>query len=141
MNAPILSPHTPSVGDRRTAPRYLTGGTTAVIGWSEGNEYRTIGAKLIDISVGGFSAYVETFPPRGVAAWLRLDGSNQSRWIKASVIAASKTGLLFSIRRRVRLRFLEACPYDLFKGAIRGFTHEVKHYDQTYEGFDSRYWR
>jgi hypothetical protein len=128
-------------GDRRSAPRYPTRGTAAVIGWAEGEEHRTIVATLLDISMGGVSATVEVFPPRGEAVWLRLDGENPSPWIKASVVEASTTGCLFWARRRVRLRFLENCPYDLFKGAIEGFTHEAHRSPARSEGFHSRDWR
>src|SRR5437660_1546550 len=82
-------------GDRRTAPRYVTQGTAAIISWAVGQEYCTIPARLIDISLGGFSAWVETFPPRGEAVWLRLEGEAPSPWIKASVIEANTTGYLF----------------------------------------------
>jgi hypothetical protein len=141
MNAPNPSERRAPDGDRRVAPRYPTGGTPAVIGWSEGDEYRTVAARLIDLSVGGLSAYVEAFPPRGVPVWFRLDGEKPSQWLKAAVITTIKTGCLIWVRRRVRLRFLEACTYDLFKGAIDGFTHEDDHRNQKFEGFDGRYWR
>jgi hypothetical protein len=140
-NDPILDERRVPSGDRRAAPRYASKGTAAVIGWPEGDEHRTIDATLIDISMGGFSAWVETFPPRGVPVWLRLDGENPSPWLKATVVATIKTGCFFWTRRRVRLRFLEACPYEFFKGAIEGFTCEVHYRDQMFEGSNSRYWR
>jgi hypothetical protein len=140
-NAPVLSERRVPVDDRRSAPRYVTQGTPAVIGWSEGEEHRTVPASLVDISMGGFSAWVEVFPPRGVPVWLRLDGDNATPWLKASVVATVTKGCLFWTRRQVRLRFLEACTYDFFKAAIDGFTLEHKNRVQTFEGFDGRYWR
>jgi hypothetical protein len=141
MNANVLSNRRDLASDRRTAPRYATKGTAAVIGWAVGEEYRTIPATLIDISLGGFSAWVEAFPPRGEAVWLRLDGEKPSPWVKASVVEANTTGCLFWTRKRVRLRFLENCPYDFFKAAIDGFTTEIHYEHNMIEGFHSRYWR
>jgi hypothetical protein len=96
---------------------------------------------LIDMSMGGLSAQVETFPPPGVPVWFRLDGESPSPWLKASVVATGTSGLLGSGRRSVRLRFLEPCTYDLFKQAIDGFTRERDYSDQAYDGVDGRYWR
>jgi hypothetical protein len=139
-DVPALSDRGRVASDRRTAMRYATKGTLAVIGWSVGAEYQTIAATLIDISLGGFMASVETFPPLGEAVWLRLDGENPSPWIKASVVGTDKTGLFRWTRRRVRLRFLEDCPYEFFKAAIEGFTREYECPDGTIEGFDGRHW-
>jgi hypothetical protein len=140
-DAPILGDRRDSERDRRTAPRYPTRGAPAVITWAEDNEYQTIEAVLIDISMGGFSAWVENFPPRGQPVWLRLDGETPSAWLKASVIATNKTGFLFWNRRRVRFRFLEACPYDFFKAAVEGFAEEVYRRNEKLEGFYRRHWR
>ena len=63
MNANIVRDRRDYRDDRRTAPRYATQGTAAVIGWAVGEEHRTIPATLIDISMGGSSAWVESFPP------------------------------------------------------------------------------
>jgi hypothetical protein len=117
-NAPVLRDRRGIGSDRRSAPRYPARETAAVIGWAVGNEHRTITATLIEISVGGILASVESFPPRGKAVWFRLDGEAPSPWVKACVIATTTTGCLSWSRRRVRLRFLETCPYDLFKCAI-----------------------
>jgi hypothetical protein len=122
-------------------PRYTTQGTRAVIGWADGDQHRTTPATLIDISMGGLSAWVETFPPRGAPVWFRLEGENPTAWLKASVVATSTSGRLCWTRRHVRLRFLESCPYELFKQAIDGFTRERDYSDQAYEGFDGRSWR
>ena len=140
-NAPVLSERRVPADDRRSAPRYVTRGTIAVIGWSEGEEHRTVAANLVDISMGGFSAWIEAFPPRGVPVWLRLDGDHPSPWLKASMIATTTKGFLFWTRRQVRLRFLEACTYEFFKAAIEGFTHENHYRDETFEGIESRDWR
>jgi hypothetical protein len=140
-STPTLGERRAPAGDRRAAPRYATGGTSALIGWAEGEAHRTTPARLIDISMGGFSAWVEEFPPRGVAVWFRLEGENPSPWIKASVVKTIKSGYLFWTRRQARFRFLEACPYELFKDAIEGFSQHIQYSDQVFEGFNGRYWR
>jgi hypothetical protein len=124
--------------DRRIAPRYAASGTAAVISWPDGTGYRSISARMIDISLGGFSAWVETFPPRFTALWLRLDSDYPSAWLKVSVIETVQSGYLVWTRRRVRGRFLEACPYDLFKGAIEGFSHEIACAQPHFEGTHGR---
>jgi hypothetical protein len=140
-STPTLSERRDLASDRRSAPRYLTQGPAALIGWSEGEKNCTTPAALIDISMGGFSAWVGAFPPRGVPVWLRLEGENPSAQLKASVIETIKSGCLLWTRRRVRFRFLETCSYEFFKAAIEGFTHEVHYPKHFYEGFDSRHWR
>jgi hypothetical protein len=139
-NDPLLSERRIAGDDRRNAPRYTTHGTPAVLAWAEGDQHRATPATLIDISMGGLSAWVEDFPPRGVPVWLRLDSAKPSPWLKACVVATSNSSRLFRTRRHVRLRFLEACTYDMFKQAIDGFTREQDLGDR-YEGFDGRYWR
>jgi hypothetical protein len=141
-DAPVLGNRREIAADRRAAPRYPTRGTAAVIGWAEGEEYCTIAATLLDISLGGFSASVEAFPPRGEAVWLRIEGDNSpSPWVRASVIEANTTGCLFWTRKRIRLRFVESCPYEFFKAAIEGFTRQVGDADEPTEGFTRRDWR
>jgi hypothetical protein len=140
-NVPTLSKRRVREEDRRGAPRYVARGTPAVIGWAEGDQHRTIPATLIDMSMGGLSARVETFPPPGVPVWFRLDSESPSPWLKASVVATGTSGRLVATRRHLRLRFLEPCTYDLFKRAIDGFTRERDLGDQQFDGFDGRHWR
>jgi hypothetical protein len=140
-STPILSERREFAAERRIAPRYATSGTAAVISWPVGTDYRTTGARMIDISLGGFSAIVETFPPCWTTLWIRLDGKNPSDWLRAVVIGTVQNGCLFWTRRRVRGRFLEACPYDLFKGAIDGFSQEIRYTDPASQGINRRCWR
>jgi hypothetical protein len=140
-SAPNPSERRIHANDRRLSVRHPSRGTAAVIGWGEGDAHRTTPASLIDISMGGFSAWVETSPPRGGPVWLRLDGDDTSPWLKASVVTTARTGCLFWTRLRVSFRFLESCPYDLFKGAIQGFTRESHHRARAREGGNRRWWR
>ena len=60
---------------------------------------------------------------------------------EVSVIEAKRSGFLTWSSRRLRLRFLEPCPYDLFKAAIDGFMHEANQSDNIAERFHSRFWQ
>jgi hypothetical protein len=141
-NDPALSKHCVQGGDRRRATRYETNGTPAVLGWYDGAEYRNSPAVLIDISLGGLSAWVEVLPPAGGTVWFQLGGEGSSPWVEAIVVEAIRIKVvrLFRSRTRfqVRLRFAESCPYNIFKAAIEGFTRDAEYRDPTFEG---RNWR
>ena len=126
--------------DRRHAQRYATSGTSGIIGWSEGDEQRTTPATLIDISLGGCAAHVTIFPPTESPVWVRLVSLPSSPWIEASVVATVKRGSFAWTKRLVRLRFVEGCPYDVFKAAIDGFSREVQLPDFEAKGFSIRDW-
>lgn len=127
--------------DRRVAPRYRAGGTNVILTWAEDDDYRTVGAVLRDISLGGGSALADNAPPTGSPAWFRLHGDDSTPWIGVTVIAASRTGILHLGPRLVRWRFSEACPYQVFKAAIDGFSLEMHTPDQTVHGYNYRDWR
>jgi hypothetical protein len=128
-------------GERRTTVRYPTPSTSVLIGWREGDGHRTTSGTLIDISLGGCAAQVTDFPPREGTVWFRLTGSDSLPWIQAEVIATIKKGSLGWTRRLVRLRFIESCPYDVFKLAVEGFGREVRLPDFEAEGYSIRDWR
>jgi hypothetical protein len=96
---------------------------------------------LTNISLGGCAAQVESFPPAGDRVWLRLAGLPSSPWIQASVVETIKRGRFGWTRRLVRLRFIESCPYDLFKAAIEGFVRDVRLPEFQADGFTVRDWR
>jgi hypothetical protein len=128
-------------GERRTTMRYAASGTPLLIAWSEGDGHRTAAGTLINISLGGCAAEVPAFPPTDEALWVRLKDSASSPWIQASVVETIKRGRFAWTRRIVRLRFVDACPYDLFKAAIEGFTREVQLPDFEADGYSVRDWR
>jgi hypothetical protein len=131
-----------SGGDRRAASRYSAKGPPAFLGWYEGDDYRTTAVKLVDVSMTGIKAEVEAFPSSGASvAWLCLVGQKPSQWIEVGIIATITERHLFRTRRLVRLRFLEPCTYDFFKGAIEGFSHEVHRPIPVEDGLNPRDWR
>jgi len=110
--------------ERRSASRYVANGPSAFLGWYEGDAYRSTPVRVIDISMAGILVEVELFPPRSGEVWLSLVGQKPSQWIEVSVVKRSREWLRLSLRRRLRLKFLESCPYDFFKVAIDGFSSE-----------------
>jgi hypothetical protein len=96
---------------------------------------------LINISLGGCAARVTTFPPNDGEVWIGLTASESTSWIRASVVETIRRGRFGRTRRLVRLRFIESCPYDLFKAAIEGFTREVHLSDLEAKGYSIRDWR
>jgi hypothetical protein len=144
-NDPVLNKRRNPAGDRRRAPRYETNGVPASVGWYDGTDYRTTPARLIDISLGGLSAWTQALPTVGASAWFRLGEEDTSPWVEAVVVeaAAVKVSRLFWARSRprVRLRFVASCPYDTFKTAIEGFAREADYTDPFFDGVDRRTWR
>jgi hypothetical protein len=112
--------------DRRAASRYATKGPPAFLGWYEGDVYRTTAVKLLDVSLLGIKVEAEAFPPKEGTIWLCLAGQRPSQWIEVGVVECRKERRLISSRRLIRLQFLESCPYEVFKEAIEGFSHEVR---------------
>jgi hypothetical protein len=110
--------------NRRVSQRYDAGGTAAVFAWQESNHFRTMEASLERISLGGVSALAECVPPAETPLWFRLRDDQTSDWVPATLVGAARTGRLRTGRHRVRMRFFETCPYDIFKAAIEGFSHE-----------------
>jgi hypothetical protein len=127
--------------ERRSTTRYEASGTPVVIGWGEGEGRQITAGTLINISLGGCAVQVTTFPPNEGDVWIRLTAAESTPWIRASVVETIKRGRFGWTRRFVRLRFVESCPYDLFKAAIEGFTREVQLPDFEAKGYSIRDWR
>ena len=127
--------------DRRQAQRYLAGGTPVVLTWTEAGQFRTLNARLKDISLSGLAVFSESSPPKGIPIWFRLKDDQTSDWINAAVVGSAKTGLLGLGPRVVRMHFLSPCPYHVFKEAIDGFTHQIKYPDQSLGVYTRRDWR
>lgn len=141
LQQPVAQNNRSSGRDRRTSPRYPAGGTIAILSWSDGEDYRTVAARLSDISLGGGSALAETAPPEKSPVWFRLRGDDASPWVGATVISVCRTGMLGRGPRFIRWRFSEACPYQIFKEAIDGFSEEVHDQDYTRRNTTRSEWR
>jgi hypothetical protein len=136
----VSIPRADSGAERRSTLRYTTAGTPILIAWGEGDGHQAAAGSLINISLGGCAAQVTTFPPKEGALWIRLTGSASSPWTQASVVEMIKRGSFAWTRRVLRIRFIDGCPYELFKAAIEGFAQEVKLPDFKAEGYSVRDW-
>jgi hypothetical protein len=72
---------------------------------------------LLDISVGGSSMDVEGELREGQPVWVKANDSEYTEWTRASVVGI---GAGDGEGTRIRLKFAEGCPYDLFRAAVVG---------------------
>ena len=124
-----------------SAPRYAANGNAALLVWAEGQAWRGGSASVVDFGFDGCTLRVDDFPPRGGAAWLCLAATGPSPWLQGTVIATIKKGRFSWVRRLVHLRFLEPCPYDVFKAAIGGFSRSWTVPEFESSRFSERDWQ
>jgi hypothetical protein len=124
-----------------TAPRYAANGNPALLVWAEGNEWRGTPASVVDFGFEGCLLRVDRFPPRDAPAWLCLAATGPAPWIEATVAMTARKGRFSWTRRLVQMRFLEPCPYDVFKAAVRGFSQDWTLPEFTSSRFSEREWR
>ncbi len=120
-NGTVPPPPPAQQDDRRGALRYSTICHRLLLGWWEGDEYRTTDALLKDLSLTGASLLAETLPPLETAVWICLQESPQFGWIEMTVVDAEV------VRRGMhvlRVTFPASCPFDFFKAAIANFGTE-----------------
>ena len=105
------------VDEHRTAARYEAG-AIVYLGWWDGPEFRTCAAGLRNLSQGGALVHVALAPPAGQSLWLCLAGSPPGDWVEARAVELTnpRAGL-----HQARLSFVEPCPYEMFRGAVREF--------------------
>jgi hypothetical protein len=111
--------------DRRGAQRYPAGGTGVVLSWTEDGRSCSIEGRLKDISLSGLAALADSIPPKGVHLWFRLKDDRASEWVHAALVEGARTGVFGLGRKLIRIKFLSACPYHVFKSAIDGFSQQV----------------
>ena len=131
---PILSDKD---SERRVGCRYEAAKGPVVLGWWNGPKFETAEMALRDISLSGASAVTETPPPDSAPIWLRLNDPAHPDWVEANVVAVIA-------RRRhpalVRMKFLESCPYEFFKAAIRGIVPPGEAEGLVQAGHHRSYW-
>lgn len=102
-------------GDQRQACRYEASELEAMIGWWEGEEFRSCPAHLVNVSQSGALVIAAVSPPQGSTVGLCLEGPTPTDWVEARLIDVNegdRAGLT------LRLAFAETCPYGFFKAAI-----------------------
>ncbi|MGO8899587.1 MAG: hypothetical protein ACLQU5_14760 [Isosphaeraceae bacterium] len=110
--------------DRRNAHRYALARDKIRLGWWQGQQFRTISARLRNLSVSGTLVQLEegAVGPAGVEAWICLVDQSAKHWVQAEVVEVCPE--LPETPCVVRLKFLDAFPYESFKTAVwdDGFT-------------------
>jgi hypothetical protein len=103
--------------DCRAATRYPAVNPTVYLGWWEEPEFRTCLASLKNVSQGGALVHVAMWPPEGSRTWLCVGGKPPSEWAEVAPVSIEHPheGLF-----RVHLRFVDMCPYEVFKKAVHG---------------------
>src|SRR5271166_189803 len=104
--------------DRRNAHRYALARDKICLGWWQGQHFPTISARLRSLSVSGSLVQLEegAVGPAGVKAWICLADQSAAHWVQAEVVEVCPE--LPETPCMVRLKFLDAFPYESFKTAV-----------------------
>lgn len=105
------------ISDNRGASRHGAVKSAIYLGWWAEAEFRTCAARLVDLSHGGALVHVAILPPEETGLWLCLAGAPPGDWMEVEVVARETVSEDFV---KLRLRFPESCPYELFEGAVLG---------------------
>lgn len=87
--------------------------------WSEGPDWRTVRARLRDISRGGASLFATQPPPLTRRARIRFVEGEGSPWVEAEVLEVVSDSRK---RHRVRIRFESPCPSFILRLAVLGLS-------------------
>ena len=104
--------------ERRNAHRYAPARDNISLGWWEGREFRSIAARLRNLSLSGALVQLEkgAANPAGVKAWICLADQSPTHWVQAKTVEvcpeSPETPCV------LRLEFLDAFPYESFKKAV-----------------------
>jgi len=104
--------------DRRNAHRYALARVDIRLGWRQGEQFQTTSARLRNLSVAGALVQLDdgAVGPAGVKAWICLANQSAKHWVQAEVVEVSSE--LPESPCLVRLKFLDAFPYESFKTAV-----------------------
>jgi hypothetical protein len=117
-NRTTMATPPPGVAERRSVCRYAVVQDCAWVGWWEGQEFRSTGAKIVDISLRGALLIVENFPPKDKPVFFCPPGAAANEeWMEVKLIAAKKR--LFG-PREIRIAFRKVFPYEVFKAVVYG---------------------
>jgi hypothetical protein len=104
--------------ERRNAHRYELARDKIRLGWWEGQQFRTVAARLRDLSLSGALVQLEegAASPVGVTSWICLADQSPTHWVQTETVEVCPE--LPATPRGLRLRFLDAFPYESFKMAV-----------------------
>lgn len=105
--------------NRRNAHRYEPDGTRCRLGWSASGGFRTVSARLANLSVSGALLTIEdaAMPPSPGRVMLALGESGLEQWTSAELIEVSTPP---DGPRQLRIRLLEPVSYEVFKATVWG---------------------
>jgi PilZ domain len=93
------------------------------LSWLDGKEWRTIPARLRDISRGGASLSARSAPPITRPARFRISEGDGSPWVEAEILGVEPAS---PTRHRIRIQFVEPCPSLLLRLAVLGVVEPVE---------------
>lgn len=111
------------IPERRVAARHPTVSNRIVLAWHGRDGGGHSCGRLLDISQSGALISVDGISRSCAGISMRLVTPGETDWVDGQVVAVTR-GLLGRILRRgpylVRIRFLNQCPYEVFKIATHG---------------------
>ena len=105
-------------GDSCRSNRRRRSSARVELSWSDGANWRTIPARLRDISKGGVALLALKPPPITRRARVRFVEGDGSPWIEGEILGVDADG---PKRQRIRMRFDGPCPSFLLRLAVLGF--------------------
>ena len=109
-------------GDACRSNRRRRSSAKIELSWADGATWKTIPARLRDISKGGASLIALTAPPLSRLARIRFVEGEGSPWIEGEILGVDAENRK---RQRIRMRFEDPCPSFLLRLAVLGVTEAV----------------
>ncbi len=106
-----------AVGEAHRTNARHEASTPARLSWEVGADWKSVRARLVDISRAGAGLVVAVEPPSTPRARLRLVGHETTPWIEAEILGSDP---LPRGRHRVRLKFADPCPSYFLRVAVLG---------------------
>ena len=110
--------------DRRRAHRYTTERSEVTLGWYVGDRFRTLPARLSNLSVTG--ALVQVDPhwdrPQTSQFWISLPDAKLAQWIEADALPSGDDRQQACF---LRLKLTRALPYEVFKHVVWSETTDL----------------
>jgi hypothetical protein len=103
--------------ERRNSHRYIPAREAICLGWWQGRQFRTVAARLRNLSTTGALIDIETDRPPSKNVWICVAGQAPGKWVQAALLdeLVDSPG-----PAEIRLSFAEPFPYDEFKIAVWG---------------------
>ncbi len=103
----------PHPRERRASPRCNAVQNQSRIEFPAPQAWRSIEARLVNISRGGALVDVENPPPIGTSVFLRIEHPVKTDWVSAAIVRLVQD-------RKIALNSPQSCPDDLFLAGTIG---------------------